>query len=652
MTHHTSFIPANTHLPEITVRGVVLAVLLSLLLAVSNAYLALKIGLLTSASIPAAVISMGILRFFKNSNILENNLVQTAASAGEAVAGGIVYTIPAMIIIHYWTGFNYWENFFIALIGGVLGVMFSIPLRQVLMINRQLRFPEGKAIAEVLKISNTQSLGIKDVVYGGIVGALLEFCQSGIKILADSGQYWIKVQQTLFGFGIGFSPAMVGAGYLIGFRIAASIFVGATISWLVMVPVLSHVYPSYVSNTGIASDLAHQLWGDKIRYIGIGAMLLAGLMTFSSLFKSLLSSIKLSLQAIRLHRHQRQQLIRTEIDIPLPYVFFISVIFIIGLFFLYQYAFPMTQLGLSSTWMHGITFAVLLYTVIAGFVFCAITAYFSGMVGVSASPGSSIIIASLLIIAGLIFLLLHLSGYASFTSEQIKACEAITIICTAMITGMAAISNDNMQDLKVGHLLGSTPWKQQVMLLLGVVCASAIITPVMQMLYNVYGIAGVMPHAGMDASLSLPAPPAAVMATLSEAVFNQVIPWKMLLLGGAITIIICIINPLLDKRNLSLSILGVAIGIYLPLTSSMPLFIGGLIAWLINGNKEGAHRDMMLACGLIAGAALLDVALAVPFSIMHDPNALRLTTVGWEPIGFLLSVIVCVRLFRWFKRLA
>src|SRR3990167_5242945 len=212
---------------EITFRVIVLSILLCMLLAISNTYLALKIGFLTSASIPAAVISMGILRLFKNSHIFENNLVQTAASAGEAIAGGIVYTIPALIIIHYWTGFSYWENFFIALIGGTLGVMFSIPLRRVMMNDKKLRFPEGVAIAEVLKISNVEKLGVKDIIYGGLIGSVIEFLQTGFKLLADSAQYWVSASRTLFGFGVGFSPVMIGAGYLIGPALCCSIFLGA-----------------------------------------------------------------------------------------------------------------------------------------------------------------------------------------------------------------------------------------------------------------------------------------------------------------------------------------------------------------------------------------------------------------------------------------
>jgi putative OPT family oligopeptide transporter len=638
-------------MPEITLKGIILAIILSFILAVSNAYLALKIGILISASIPAAIISMGVLRLFNQSNILENNLVQTAASAGEAVAGGIVYTIPALIIMHYWTGFDYWHNFLIALIGGVLGIMFSIPLRRILMNDTKLSFPEGRAIASVLKVSDSQQLGVKEVVYGCLISAFLAFCQSGVKLFASVWELWFKVGHTIMGFGVGFSPAMIGAGYLIGLPLTASIFIGALISWFFSIPLLGFVYPDVVSASDNANQIAQSLWGSSTRYIGIGAMLTAGLLTLFSLIKPIILSMGLSLKALRFSAH-KQRVERTETDMPMHYVVALSLLSTVALFFLYQQLFPVDQLGLSSWWSQGITYSVLFYTLCGGFIFCVITAYFSGMVGVSASPGSSIIIAGLLIVAMFVFAVLRYHGYATFTAEQIKASEAITIICTAIITGMAAISNDNMQDLKVGHLLGATPWKQQVMLLLGVLCASLVIAPVMQMLYNVYGIAGVMPHAGMDASLSLPAPPAAVMAALTGAVFQQQIPWTMMFIGAGIVIIMALINIPLRQRGLPLSILGVAIGIYIPLASSMPLFIGGLIAWSRYRKKTTSHRDTMLACGLIAGASLLDVLLAIPLSLMKNPDALNLAPTFWGPIGILLSLASVVFLFVWFRRLA
>lgn len=636
--------------PEITGKGIILAIILSVILSISNVYLALKIGILISASIPAAIISMGVLRLFKQSSILENNLVQTGASAGEAVAGGIGYTIPALIIIHYWTAFSYWHCFFIALIGGSLGIMFSIPLRRVLMTNATLKFPEGRAIAEVLQATRYQQGGVREVVMGGVISALLEFFQTGIKIFAASWEAWFKVKNTVLGFGIAFSPAMIGAGYLIGIRLTASIFIGAILSWFCSIPLLGYLHNDVVNSTLPASQIAQTLWGNSTRYIGIGAMLMAGLMILATLIKPMLKGMHLAWQTPAVKR-QTISVARTEADMPLHYIILISVIGIIGLYFLYQYLFPLEQLGLSSFLKHGLFYSLLLYTLVAGFILSVITAYFSGMIGVSASPGSAVIIASLLLVAILIATFLQHAGYLTLNLPQIKASEAITIICTSIIGGMVAISNDNMQDLKVGHILGATPWKQQVMLLLGVVVASLVIAFIMQVLFSVYGIAQVMPHSGMDPSLSLPAPPAAAMAVLSEAVFQKNIPWQMLLVGVMTVFCLYWVNVGLRNTRFNFSILGVAIGIYLPLASSTSLFLGGLFAWYMQRKQAKTQHDILFACGLIAGASLLDVLLAIPFSLLKNPNALNLAPLFWTPIGISLSLVSLAGLFAWFYRI-
>ena len=281
----TPFIPAEAKVAELTFRAIILGIILTVLLATSNAYLALKLGILTSASIPAAIISMGILRFFKTSTILENNAVQTAASAGEAVAGGIVYTIPALIIIGYWNHFDYLTNFFIAVCGGVLGVLFSIPLRRILVNDRNLKFPEGRAIAEVLK-SSVEKQGIKDILLGGMIGAFIELMQTGFKVIAYSWGHWFVIKRSLFGLGAGFSATMIGAGYLVGHDMALSIFIGAVISWLIALPAVSNYFPEFLDHYP-AEQAASFLWNSEMRYLGIGAMLFAGMWTFLKLIKPL-----------------------------------------------------------------------------------------------------------------------------------------------------------------------------------------------------------------------------------------------------------------------------------------------------------------------------------------------------------------------------
>lgn len=655
----TPFISADKNVAELTFRVVVLAIILTVLLAMSNAYLALKLGILTSASIPAAIISMGILRFFKNSTILENNAVQTAASAGEAVAGGIVYTIPALIIIGFWSGFDYLTNFFIAACGGILGVLFSIPLRRLLVNDRSLKFPEGRAIAEVLK-SSSDKIGIKDIFIGGAIGSVIELLQLGFKVIASSWNYWFIVKRSLFGIGAGFSATMIGAGYLVGHDMAISIFLGAVISWLIALPIVSQFYPEFLTNH-TAEHASSLLWSSEMRYLGIGAMLFAGMWTFIKLIKPLSASISTSLRTFNSKRKLALQVPRTDKDVPMPFILMGIGLMAAILFLFFQYIFPLSQAGLDHEYAPTIVFVGVMYVLLVGFLFSVITAYFSGMVGVTASPGSSIVISGMLFAAWLLLTITNHLLPLPLSGQQMHAAEAITIVIGSVVTGIAAIANDNTQDLKVGQLVGATPWKQQVMLLLGVLVSALVIPPVMQLLFNVYGIAGVMPHEGMDASQSLPAPTAALMAAITEAVFRNSLPWNMMLIGSAVILFAVFINRVFNlKRILNLSILGLAIGMYLPLASSIPLFIGGMISlWVQKKLEKKAlskeenitrkQKGTLIACGLVAGSALMDVLLAIPFSLFHSPDALQLVGSSWDNIGVYLGVVSTVALGCWIK---
>jgi putative OPT family oligopeptide transporter len=636
---------------ELSLRGVILAIFLTILLAISNAYLALKLGILTSASIPAAMISMGILRFFKNSSILENNAVQTAASAGEAVAGGIVYTIPALIIIGYWHNFDYWTNFFIAASGGVLGVLFSIPLRKILVHDPILRFPEGRAIAEVLQLS-TEKIGLRDMVHAGILGSGLEFLQSGLKLVASSWSKSFAVQRTLFSVGIGFSATMIGAGYLIGFDMACSILLGALIAWGVVLPLSSHVFVNYLLHTD-ATNAVTSLWNSELRYVGIGAMLCAGIWTFLQLFKPLCRSISHSLSL-----KSQTSIARIDQDLPTPYIVVGMCLVTIVLYQLFNNIFPMVFMGESFAFK--IVTGSIIYVLFFGGLFAIITAYFSGMVGVSASPGSSVVIAGILFAGWLLSKGLGIWTKLPLTADQIAAAEAVVIIVGSVVTGIAAIANDNTQDLKVGQLVGATPWRQQIMLLLGVIVSALVIPPVMQALFNVYGIAGVMPHPDMDVSQSLPAPVAAMLAAMTITVFQNALPWTMMFIGAAIVVSLLLLAKLFKThRYFQLSVLGVAIGMYLPLSSSVPLFIGGLIAYMVQRKlktlpfAEHALRvnsGIRIACGLIAGSAIMDVVLALIFSWQHNQDILRVVGDNWTNYSVGLGFGALIFLWLWIMK--
>lgn len=638
------FIAAEQRLTEITLPVIGISILLAIVLAASNAYLALKIGILTSASIPAAVLSMGLLRFIRGSNILQNNLVQTAASAGEAIAGGVVYTVPALIILHYWNHFPYLESVAIALLGGVLGVLISIPLRHVLVTDRQLRFPEGVAIAEMLIVGDKKELGLKQMLLGGGIGGLLELAQTGIKAIGNTLAGWWTHGQTVFGFGFGFAPALVGAGYLIGFRTGLSIFIGAVLSWGIFVPVMSTLFPDASYITAPASA-PMALWGAHICYIGIGAMVTAGLWTLGALCKPLIASMRLTLRAF----HQSNSgfnIVRTERDIPMPIVLG-SVLFIgVLLFFLFQQQFSVLNLGLASHHATEFFIACVIYVLLIGFIAAAICGYFSGMVGVSATPGSGIVIASMLLSAFILRCVLEFAG-ASGTSIILTA-EAVTIILGAVITGAACIANDNIQDLKVGHIVGATPWRQQIMLLLGAVVASFVIPPVMELLFNVYGIGGVFPRPGMDPSQMLVAPPAAMMAAVTKGVFGHDLPWKMLSIGAAISMVTIIINLLIAKEK-RISVLGLATGVYLPWSSSTALFIGAVFA-LLTRKGQNKQQGILLACGLVAGAALMDVLLAIPMALAKNSAVLQFLPTAWHIPAQVLGVISIVAIGVWFYK--
>lgn len=635
------YILPEQSLKEFSFQVILLSILLTLVLAVANAYLALKVGLLTSASIPAAMISMGILRFSKSSNILQNNLVQTAASAGEAVAGGIVYTVPALIMIHYWQHFPYWTNVGIAFVGGVMGVLFSIPIRHVLVAQQSLPFPEGRAIAEVLKIGNDHGSGLKPLLWGGILGAGIELLQTGFKVLASSVQMWYFAGRTLIGFGGGFAPGMIGAGYLMGFSLSISIFMGAILGWLITVPILGKIYSSL--NYQLSPQHAVvALWDTSIRYMGVGAMLLAGLWTLGSLLKPLLTNLKASSWLV----NKKQHILRTERDLPLSVVILTGIGIAVLCYWLFNYSFPWHLLQLTQISSPIFLLIAVAYVLVLGFIIAGICAYFSGLVGVTATPGSAVIISGLLIAALSIRFLLNLQG--SVTSTQWLGAAAVTILVGSIIEGAAAIANDNAQDLKVGHLLGATPWKQQCMLILGVSVASLVIPLVMETLFQGYGVGDVLPDPNMDISQTLPAPPAALMAAVTLGVFNHGLPWHMVGVGCGLALVMIITNYWLTQRKgCRFSVLGVAIGIYLPLQSSIPLCLGGLIAGIVeHGMKkyptiaQGAikQRGMLLACGLLAGSALMDVGLAIPFALTRNPDQWRLVPLSWEPLTIMASL--------------
>lgn len=649
-------ISASQTLPEITIKGITLALILTIVLGAANAYLGIKIGMTISASIPAAVISMGILRWFKHSNVLENSIVQTTASAGEALVAGIAFTVPALLALHYWSNFNYLETVAIALIGGVFGVMFSVPLRRVMLADKALRFPEGVAIGSVLKVSAGKDVSMKPLVLGGLVGSFISFAQSGIQIFSESVSTWFIHNDRVYGAGFGFSPAMLAAGYIVGIYVAASVVVGMVIAWVISLPLLSHgalLHPKQMLD-GVMS-----IWANKIRYIGVGTMLIGGVWTFITLFKPLITTLQTNLRARREKKHNPVT-IRTEKDIPMHYINWSLALMLIPLFIFFYHGLAHSQLELSHAMHLSLSITAVLICVVFGFILAAVCAYFAGLVGSSSSPISGVTLAIVLISAVIFYLLLHhtINLHDVHIATQVSA---YTILVAAIVATMGAISNDTMQDFKSGQMVGSTPWKQQVALILGMIAAAFVIPEVLKLLFNAYGMAGVMPRPGMDPRNMLAAPQATLMASVAKGVFGGKLPWGLISTGMIIGGITIIIDEIVKRKNMRLPALAVGMGIYLPFNVTSALALGGFLSHLVKVKakklpeeiaEKRSQNAMMLACGLVAGSALMGVILAIPFVILQSSDALNIMPSSLLWLANILGVASLILLVHWIYRTA
>jgi putative OPT family oligopeptide transporter len=529
---------------QLTLRAIVLGVILSVVLAGANAYLGLFAGMTVSASIPAAVLSMAILKFFRDSNILENNIVQTAASAGESLAAGVIFTFPALILLGYWDDFDYWWVSVIAGLGGLLGVMFTIPLRRSLIVEQKLAFPEGTATAEVLRAGDDRG-GAKLLGIAALIGAAAKLCETGFRLWPATAQTAGYVgQSTIAYLGTNLSPALISVGYIVGLNIAALIFFGGLIAWYVAIPVYSTffldadpVLASMFADGASAADLAGQIWTSKIRYLGVGGMLVGGLWAVISMRGSLLSGIRQGLAD-----HARSVVDHTERDTPMRWV----LIGVAG------FVLPIALVYYSIVDAFGVALTMTVIMVLAGFLFSAVAAYMAGLVGSSHNPVSGVTIATILFAS---LLLLAVMGSGAGTGP------AAAIMVGAVVCCAAAIGGDNMQDLKAGHLLGATPWRQQLMQAVGVISAVLVMAPILNLLLQAYGFGATTP----EQPNALAAPQANLMASVANGVFGAGLPWGMVAAGAGLGVVIIAIDEMLQKRGSKLRapVLAVAVGIYL-----------------------------------------------------------------------------------------
>lgn len=630
------------NLPELTLRGLILGSILTIIFTASNVYLGLKVGLTFSSSIPAVVISMAVLSLFKTSNILENNMVQTQASAAGTLSS-VIFVIPGLFMCGYWSEFPLWQTFMICLCGGGLGVLFTIPLRRAMVVESKLAYPEGRAAAEILKVANKDQSnkkgkqGIKEIALGSFIAAIFSLLSNGFKLAASESSFAFIWNKMAFGFSMGYSLALLGAGYLVGLAGAIALFVGMFLAWGIFTPYLSNFEFDSAKN---AVDLASSVWSSKVRLIGTGAIAIAAFWTLIELLKPVIEGIKEIVKNVKITNQEKNE--RTNIDLSLKSIFILFVLMVAGLFITF-YSF-VEDANLSIYYQMLFSFVGTLVSVLIGFFVAAACGYMAGLVGSSSSPISGIGLIGV-IISSIVFLVL---GVELFQDPMLsKFAVALAIFTTSVILATAAISNDNLQDLKTGHLVGATPWKQQVALLVGCVFGALAIVPVLNLLYQAYGFVGAMPREGMDASSALAAPQANLMSTIAQGIFHHNIEWGYMAFGVFVGILMIIIDKILRRtQKMSLPPLAVGIGIYLPPAVNIPLVIGGILKYIVmqyltkkytkNSHKEEKlasceQRGTLFASGLIVGESIFGVIIAgiTVFSVSmggsENPLALNLT---------------------------
>jgi putative OPT family oligopeptide transporter len=631
--------------PQLTVRAIVLSIVLAMILAAANTYLGLFAGLTIASAIPAAVVSMAVLRLLGGGGILENNIVATGASAGSSIAAGVIFTIPALVILGYWTDFRFGWVLAIAGLGGILGVFFSVPLRRSLIVEENLPFPEGKAAAEVLRTGENPAAGVRILGGSALGGGLAKLAAaSGLRLIPDTAAAASFLPGGAIAyFGTNLSPALLGVGYVVGLNVGILVLVGGMLSWNLAIPLYS-AYALPLDNefanalAGMsAEDAANAIWSKQIRYLGVGAMLVGGIWALISTRKSLLSGVRSGLAAARAGAGVGV-VPDTERDLPMKWVLVGIVLFTLPLWALYQ----------TITGSLAVSGPMTIIMIVAGFLFCSVSAYMAGLVGSSNNPVSGITIATILFAA---VVLMGLMG----RNAELGPVAAIMI--GAVVCCAACISGDNLQDLKCGHMIGATPWRQQTMLAIGAATSALVMGPVLNLLAKAYGI-GVPTPEHPDPLL---APQAMLMASVSKGLFGGSLPWNMITIGAGMGIAIIVVDEWLKARGAKFRapVLAVAVGIYLPLELSVPIFLGGVLSHLAlkvlgadgaseEETEQRTRNGMLFAAGMITGEALMGILIAVPIvtsgraDVLALPESLHFG--GW--LGLLVFAALALWLYR------
>ena len=610
-------------LPELTLRAIMLGALITLAFTAANVYLGLKVGLTFATSIPAAVISMAVLRLFKSSSIYENNIVQTVASAAGTLSA-IIFVLPGLVIVGWWHGFPYWMTMAATGLGGILGVMFSVPLRRALVVNTDLPYPEGRAAAEVLLIGegsrdgDEQSRqGLKAIVVSSIASAAY-FALSQTRLVVDEAAMYFRVGSGASGIAASLSMALVGVGHLVGLSVGMAMLVGIVFGWGFMVPVLTG---------GLAADASAQsaalaAFRTDIRFFGAGVIGIAALWTFSTILGPIAAGLK-SAMAASSARAQARVLPLVERDLPIKTV---GIVIVATLALI---AVLMSQFIAGSALVPHAPLLILVtvaYVLVSGLVIASITGYMAGLIGASNSPVSGVGILAVLAAA---FMVLAVVGRGSVAQSQ--AMVAYALFATGIVFGVATIANDNLQDLKTGQLVGATPWRQQVALVFGVIFGALIIPPVLSLLNTAYGFAGT-PGSGSNA---LAAPQAALISALAQGVLGGSLNLRMLERGALFGAFVIAGDAILGRaKRMRLPPLAIGLGIYLPMSATLPVVAGAVIGYYYDRWAERTARPefakrtgVLMATGMIVGESLFGVIYAgivvvsgkgAPFALAGD----------------------------------
>ncbi|HHF5006252.1 TPA: OPT family oligopeptide transporter [Haemophilus influenzae] len=643
----------NENLKELTVRGIILGALITVIFTASNVYLGLKVGVTFASSIPAAVISMAVLKFFKDSSILENNMVQTQASSAGTLSS-VIFVLPGLLMMGYWQDFPFWQTMLICAAGGTLGVLFTIPLRRAMVVNSNLPYPEGVAAAEILKAGNHADgdSGVKDIAYGGVLAGLVAFLTNGLRIMADGASAWIQTGKAAFQLPMGFSLALLGAGYLIGIVGGIAMLIGVILTWGVAVPYFT--MSEDIAADASLIDSAMTVWKTKVRYIGLGTIGIAAIWTLLILMKPMIEGMVHSFRMLKGGQEASEH--RIDIDLSpktMIYILIATVALIVISLHHFIAAAPISP-ELSILLVVVCTFLA----VFIGFFVAAASGYMAGLVGSSSSPISGIGIISVIVISLVLVSIGNASGLFETVDGQ-KFLTALTLFTASIVITTACISNDNLQDLKTGLLVEATPWRQQVALIIGCFVGALVIAPVLEILYHAYGFSGALPRPDMDPSQALSAPQATLMTAISQGIFTNKLEWTYILTGVGLGAVLITIDAFLKKvsnKVFSLPVIAVGIGIYLPPSINTPVIVGAFLAWIMArhiaklGNKEVSAKaerfGTLFSAGLIVGESLMGVILAfiIAASVTTGGSEapLSLNLENWDTIGEWFGLIVFI----------